>query len=126
MGDTLRNTLTKQERLTNVKLIENLYKINESAKAFPLILVYNYHTIENITQVMFSVSKKKFKRAVDRNKIKRLMKECYRLQKHHFYSALEGKTIYGSLMYTGSEIPSYELIFKTFEKLIAKLNEKNG
>lgn len=124
MGDTLRNTLSKSERLTNVKLIENLYKINESVKAFPLILIYNYHTIENITQVMFSVSKKKFKRAVDRNRVKRLMKECYRLQKQDFYTALNGKAIYGSLMYTGTELPNYEILYKTFEKIIAKLNEK--
>lgn len=126
MGFKLRLTFSKSNRLTNVKLIENLFKTNESIKAFPLIFAYNYFIEPNINhQFLFSVSKKRFKKAVDRNRIKRLLKETYRLKQQEFNTFFAEKKIYGAFIFVGSELPTLEIISKAFDKIIIKLNEKN-
>ena len=76
-------------------------------------------------QIVFSVSKKRFKRAVDRNVIKRRMREAYRLNKQQqLYDALlaTDKRIVFSIGYIGKEIAPYELIEKKMLKLLTQLN----
>ncbi len=84
-------------------------------------------------QCGFSVSSKKFKRAVDRNRIKRLMREAYRLQKSSLQHDLEenGRYLVVFMIYTGNEIPSYDYIFEKtgtaiirLEKIIQEKNSK--
>ncbi len=126
MGLHSRLTFSKSQRLTNVKLIENLFKTNESIKAFPLIFAYNYFIEPALShQYLFSVAKKRFKKAVDRNRIKRLMKECYRLKQNEFAAFFEDKKTYTAFIYVGSEIPNFETVSKAFDKILSKLNEKN-
>ena len=75
-------TLGKNERLKSRKLIEQLFKKGISFSIFPLRVVYlqtGYNA--DAIKVGFTVSTKYFKKAVDRNRIKRQMKEAYRLQK---------------------------------------------
>ena len=76
----MKFTLGKQERLKSRKLIEKLYKNGESVKAFPLRMVYlqTAHTSKFPAQVGVSVAKRNFKKAPDRNRLKRLMRETYR------------------------------------------------
>ncbi len=123
-------SLRKQESLTDVKLIDQVFKSSHSIKAFPLIFSYNFlenTNVKNISpiQVLFSVPKRKFKKAVDRNRIKRLIRECFRLKKPIFLSALKDKYIYGAFIYTNKEIPDFQLIDKSISKIISKLNENN-
>jgi len=75
-------------------------------------------------QIVFSVSKKRFKRAVDRNSIKRLTRETYRLHKQQYlYDVLNssGKKIVFSLGYIGKEIGTYDFVEKKMVKLLKQL-----
>jgi len=80
----MNETFKKGERLKSRKLIERLFVEGKRIKSNPIQLVYLQvdHNSDFLFQAGFSVGKKRFKRAVDRNKIKRLMREVYRLQKH--------------------------------------------
>ena len=92
-------TFKKEEKLKSKKLIEQLFEQGSTLKEFPLRMVYL--KIELGTgypvKASFSVSKRKFKRAVDRNRIKRLMRECYRKNKYNLYQNIENEFI---LMFT--------------------------
>ncbi|CAN5264549.1 hypothetical protein BH09BAC2_BH09BAC2_01130 [soil metagenome] len=69
----------------------------------------------------FVVTKKYFKRAVDRNRIKRLIRETYRLQKHLIATNKENSLLL-FIMYTGKQLPEYSLIEKQMADVISKLN----
>ena len=78
----------KNEHIVSKKLMENLFKGDSShtMAAFPLRVVYMDTTASNSTepaiQVLFSVAKRHFKHAVDRNRVKRQLREAYRLNRH--------------------------------------------
>jgi ribonuclease P protein component len=85
-------TFSKQERLSSVKDIETLFKKGKSLFVFPLKVVFISKKIDDTTEenqqkvipparLLISVSKRNFKKAVDRNRIKRQIREGYRLQK---------------------------------------------
>lgn len=80
----MRATLTKAERLSSQKAIEQLFDRRRTTGgallAYPCQVLY-LPSSEAHPRVMFSVSKKKFKKAVDRNRLKRWLREAYRLQK---------------------------------------------
>jgi ribonuclease P protein component len=77
----------------------------------------------NHLQAGVSVSKRYFKKAVDRNKIKRLIREAYRLQKNELESHLidSNQKLSLFLIYTGKDIPSYQQISDGCEMIIKKL-----
>ena len=115
----MKFTLGKQERLKSKKLIEKLYKEGNSVKSFPLRMMYlqTSHTSNFPAQVGVSVPKRNFKRAVDRNRIKRLMRETYRLQKQIVYHNLEQPYVF-MISYLGKEEWKYEELYKKMEKLL--------
>lgn len=78
-------TFRKEERLSREKVIQELFDKGSSFYLFPFKVFYMAHPDKATanTQVLVSASKKLFKRAVDRNLIKRRMREAYRLNKHH-------------------------------------------
>ena len=128
MGESLRNTFTKSERLTNVKLIASVFSSTENLKAFPVLFIYHSLDLQGPSnyQVLFSVSKKKFKRAVDRNRIKRVMRECFRLQKSLFIEALGERKLIGAFIYTNKVIADYPTIYQAFTKVIVQLKNSNS
>ena len=82
----MQNTFKKIERLKSKYAFELLFSKGASVKHFPIRMVYVPWKFESTEKVQagFSVSKKRFKNAVDRNRIKRQMLECYRtLKKTH-------------------------------------------
>ena len=88
-------TFTKEEKLKSKKLIQQLFEEGSSFSKFPLRMVYLKikHTSNYPIQASFSVPKRKCKRAVDRNRIKRLMREAYRLHKYTLYEEIQEKYI---------------------------------
>ena len=85
-------TLRKKERMVSRKLIDTLFDGNgQSMAAFPLRVVYmkkERTAYDAPIQILISVPKKRFKHAVDRNHVKRQVREAYRLHKDILYNAL--------------------------------------
>jgi len=110
----------REERLRSKKLISELFRTGSSFNLYPLRFVLLKHPEHSETpaQVLISVSKKYFKKAVDRNRLKRQIREAYRLNKYILHP--EGKTIVAVLgiIYIGKEKNTFTIIRK---KLISGL-----
>jgi ribonuclease P protein component len=121
----MRNTLGTQERLKSKKLIEKLYSEGDSVKTFPLRMMYvqTAHTSEFPCQVGVSVAKRNYKLAVDRNRLKRLMRETYRLQKEIVYNNLDVPYVF-MISYIGREEIKYEDLYLKMEKLLKLFVDK--
>ncbi len=76
---------------------------------------------DNALQAGFTVSTKHFKKAVDRNRIRRLMKEAYRLQKNTL--ANNNKPLAVFIIYTGKEIPGHSLVVEKIAFIINRLQK---
>ena len=115
----MKHTLGKLERLKSKKLIEKLYEQGSSVKSFPLRMVYlqTKHTSDFPAQVGVSVSKRNFKSAVDRNRIKRLLRESYRLQKEILYDHLQNPYVF-MISYLGKEEIKYEEMYAKMTMLL--------
>lgn len=117
-------TLNKAERLKRRKIIEQLFSEGRAVTAFPVRVQYKMVDQLGVPlQAGFSVSSRNFKRAVDRNRIKRLMREAYRLQKIPLEQALQTKEqqLALFLIYTGKELPVYALVKEKVEVVLKKL-----
>ncbi|MDW3211963.1 MAG: ribonuclease P protein component [Reichenbachiella sp.] len=119
----------KQERLSSKKLIDALFAKGASFYFYPFSVRFLLAD-ENATchQFMVSVSKRNFKRAVDRNRIKRLIRESYRLNKHLLDELLpDGKYLLIAYIYIGKEIHPYSFVesklVDSFGRLKSKLNK---
>jgi ribonuclease P protein component len=121
-----RFTLKKEERLKSAKLIQQLFKEGKSFSHFPFRVIYmQLEKNRSHLQSAFSVSAKNFKRAVERNRIKRLMREAYRLQKSSLQIELEenGKYLAVFIIYTGNEIPVYDHVYEKMGTALLRLGK---
>lgn len=117
-------TYPKREKLKSKKRIEALFIEGRSVKAYPLRLVYlpSSLAVNGVdVQVGVSVAKRSFKLAVSRNRIKRLMRESYRLHKNRI--ATKGTTFAALIIYTGREEVSQKELHKAMIKLINRFND---
>jgi len=110
----------KSEKLKSRKTIELLFSEGKAITKFPIKLFFL--PIENAenTQAGFAVPKRNFKNAVDRNRIKRQMREAYRLQKHLLKNE-NGLKFAIFFLYIGKEKLPYSRIETAMESLIKKL-----
>jgi ribonuclease P protein component len=110
--------LPAKERIKSRKTVESVFSEGSTWSSFPLRAVYLLKKEqEGNVQVAVSVPKKHFKKATDRNRIKRLLRETYRLQKNVLLEQVKERKLLLQLffIYTGKEIPEYgnlELVMK--------------
>jgi len=129
----LRYTLGKDDKLKSRKIIEQLFKEGKSFSLFPFRIIYLLQSSNNIgrLQAGFSVGTKHFKNAVDRNRIKRLMREGYRLQKNTLTDLVkkDTKDCWVFFIYTGTNIPDHTLVSEKINaslKRLQKIVDENG
>lgn len=117
----------KKEKLKRKKLIEQLFEGGEGISSYPVKLIYLRTELPEDVQIQagVTVSKRNFKRAVQRNRIKRLLRESYRLNKHLVFNNIEGNFAF-LFLYIGKEMPEYEQVEASIKAVLHKFVEKNG
>jgi ribonuclease P protein component len=116
----------RKEKLKSRKKIEELFLNGKNFSVFPLRVTYQFLPSEDaVVQVGVTAGKKYFKRAVDRNRIKRLIREAYRLQKNELIETLKQKHQNGFLffMYTDKTIASFSVIKEAMSKCLQRLKK---
>lgn len=118
----------KEERLCNIKLIEKLFRDGSSFLIYPFRIIWLSEDLSSNlpVQVLISVPKRKFKRAVDRNLIKRRIREVYRLHKsediYPFLYEHSAKILLG-INYIGNEIADYSFLEKKFKAAMLRFQK---
>lgn len=118
----MSNKLTKDERLRSKTSIDKLFKEGKGFVKFPIKMQYMPHE-RPLHQVAFTAPKRNFKRAVDRNRIKRLMRETYRTNKHILYNKdIPSQAIF--FIYIGKEMPTYANLEKRIKQCLSQLGQQ--
>ncbi len=112
-------TYNKHEKLKSRKLIKQLFEDGKAISIYPLRLIYLKveHESDFLLQTGVSVSKRNFKLAVNRNRIKRMMREVYRLNKNMLYKSLDDKYIF-MFIYLGRTETDYNKLNDKMKKLM--------
>ncbi len=125
-----RFTFKKTERLCSLKAIDELYQRGTSFFSTNFKLIYSLPAEPQAApcQVVFSVPKKNFKRAVDRNLVKRRMRESYRMHKGLLYAHLaeKQKNMHLLIIYTAKEIHDFDALDEGLLKALKTLTQKTG
>lgn len=121
----MNNTYSNTEKLKSKKLIEQLFSEGNSVIAYPLRLVYlKCETpLEVPLKTGVSVSKRNFKKAVDRNHIKRLLREAYRLNKLEYINNMTNSYAL-MILYIGKDGIDFETINTKMKKLLDKFTQQ--
>lgn len=125
-----RNTLGRSEKLKSRKIIEGLFTKGESLFLHPFKLLYQIVSLDTKfpAQIAVSVPKRNFKKAADRNKVKRLIREAYRLNKAELYNFLTASNQQCAfiVVYCDDKILTYHEIEVKIKKLIQRFINKDG
>lgn len=130
---TTNNTYSKQEKLKSRKALEQLFAKGKSFSVFPIKVFFTVSDVSvsdgALVQAGVGVSSRIFKKAHDRNKVKRLLREVYRTQKQPLYTSVASnqQQLNVFFLYIGKELPVFAdlqvAMEKTLEKLIRKISE---
>lgn len=132
----LRFTLHKEERVTRRKVIEELFATGKTFSAYPLRVFYllkkrsgSEEELSNAPlQFGVGVSKRYFKKAVDRNRVKRLLRETYRTQKPELLEAVSQKSasLQVFAIFTGKELPLFDDLREKVGSALRRLQKEVG
>lgn len=119
-GQRVRHTFQKSERLSREKWIQELFDKGSSFYLSPFKIIYRSHPDPRLPhQVLITVSSRQFKKAVDRNLIKRRIREAYRTQKHLLTTK---STLAFAVIYTAKEILPFTELKNKISVVLTKLN----
>jgi ribonuclease P protein component len=122
-----RYTLGSDSRLKREQHIETLFRTGKAFSVFPIRCIWTLAPRgkeTSPTRIGCSVSKKKFKRSVDRGRVKRLLREAWRLQQHEVADAVPTeKQLHLFLIFTDATLPDYETVYNAVGKGLAKLKK---
>jgi len=126
----IRNTFKAYERLKREQHIDTLFHTGKAFSVFPVkfiwVLVPRGAEVSPV-RVGFSVPKKKFRSSVHRNRVRRLMREVWRLNKNELYPAIPQESqLHLFLIFTSAEMPVLDTLQQTITKGIAQLVQKLG
>ncbi|HPF09949.1 MAG TPA: ribonuclease P protein component [Flavobacteriaceae bacterium] len=111
----------KKEKLKSRKLIEQLFAEGAALKKFPIKVVFMVEKEAQGHQAAFSVPKRSFKLSVSRNRIKRQMREAYRLHKHLLTNE-SGRKFVMIFIYLDKKKPQYAQIDSSIKALLKQLH----
>jgi ribonuclease P protein component len=117
-------TYSGPEKLKSRKLLNQVFAEGKSLHAFPLKITYTLKEIDTLSaaQIGVGVSSRYFKKAVDRNRVKRLLRESYRLQKFSLLELLpEKKQVSVFILFVGKEIGETSMIPEKMQLILQKL-----
>ena len=117
-------TFTKAERLTGKTALDSLFHTGKTFNSFPFKVMWlKADATRAQAQIVISVPKRLFKRAVDRNLLKRRIREAYRKNKAFFYEALGDKKVHFLVIYTSKTIMEYKEIEDKIIDVLQRLNK---
>jgi ribonuclease P protein component len=126
---TKQNGLGRTEKLKSRKEIESLFAVRSSLQVAPLRVKFRFAaagTARPGLQMGVTVSKSHFRKAVDRNRVKRLVREAWRLQKAPLAEQLKtaGRSGIVFLVYADRQIPEFETLYTAVGKCLNLLQQK--
>ena len=124
-------SFTKEQRLKSRKLIDLVFSKGRRFNCGPFRVSFALEGKEGQLQFGITAGTRHFKKAVERNRIKRLARECWRLQSGPLktFMSQQSKPLAVFAVYTGKELPGYDLVSanmgKIIDNLLRLLNEKS-
>ena len=117
----MKNTLKKDEIIKERKLINKIFSNSKSLNTYPFIIKYiNYNDKLNLnSKILISVPKSKIKTAVNRNLIKRRIKESYRTNK----SIIKNHSLLIAFIYNSDKVLDYKIILDSILKILKKIRK---
>lgn len=124
----VKYTFKKEERLCNKRFLANLFQSGSSFVFYPYRISFlKSSQLPSPAQVVISVPKRRFKKAVDRNLLKRRMREAYRLHKaallYTFLTENESEVLL-AIQYIGKEMLDFDLIFNRMENALRRFQHE--
>ena len=130
MNEGKRFSFQKEERVTGKKRIEFLFTQGGSMMAYPFRVVYlkTAHPFTVPLSILISIPKKRLRSAVHRNRMKRLTREAYRLNRHLFDGIQAGKEVHTDVafIYVKDEMSDFATVEKSVRKVLIALKEQIG
>lgn len=121
----MKETFKKNERLCSKKSIDLLFNSGNSFFVYPFKVKWIETSLNygSPAEIMIVIPKKYSKKAVERNKIRRIIKEVYRKSKHLLYDPLEknNKKVFVALLYIGKEFHNYHYIEEKINVILQRL-----